>query len=402
MIGKYIGLNNRYAGDLDRPARAIQKSIIRRLALAVCLDEARGNQSSAGPCRDYKIHSAVPTLSCFVSTILLSLLIWTPRQANAEMTQSARAFFKGKIVTVIIPYGAAGGYEYWAAALKPYLEKTLGVARIDLVNKAGGGGLVGANYLYQAKPDGLTIGEVNGSGAIFAQIIHKPAVNFDMTKFDWIGTPNVETTVTVARAGSPYKSFSNLWKLHGGTHKVVGLSAGYGGSNYVGTAVPLATFGIPYQMLLAYQGSSATKAGLLRGDGDVVTQGYSVFRPLIQSHSVVPLCIEGGKPFPLLPGIPTIVQLAKQYKLSQSKVDMINTFVGAVNMGKDWTAPPGVPDARLAFLRTAFRDAVQNKGFLSVTKKAGRLAGYSPPTEIERVVAGVIKKKAEFTPFLKR
>ena len=69
------------------------------------------------------------------------------------------------------------------------------------------------------------------------------------------------------------------------------MSAGYGGEDYVGTALPLATFGIPYQMLVAYQGSSAAKAGLLRGDGDISSYGYSVFRPLIESHSVVPLFI---------------------------------------------------------------------------------------------------------------
>ncbi|HUZ67296.1 MAG TPA: hypothetical protein VMU56_06495, partial [Beijerinckiaceae bacterium] len=99
----------------------------------------------------------VMTSSCLSGALLLALLNWAPRQANAAPGQSAQAFYKGKIITVIIPYGAAGGYEYWAAALKPYFEKALGVSRIDLVNKTGGGGLIGANDLYQAKPDGLTI-----------------------------------------------------------------------------------------------------------------------------------------------------------------------------------------------------------------------------------------------------
>lgn len=339
--------------------------------------------------------------ACLVGTLLLGLCNATQRAANAATAQTAAAFYQGKTLTVIIPYGAAGGYEYWAAALKPFLEKTLGVARIDLVNKTGGGGLVGTNTLYQSEPDGLTIGEVNGTGSIFAQIIHKPAVNFDMTKFAWIGRPNLETTVTVARSGSPYKSFADLWKLRGGTNQAVGLSAGYGGNDYVGTALPLATFGIPYQMLVAYQGSSSAKAGLLRGDGDVATYGYSVFRPLIQSNSVVPLYIAGLERFAPLPDVPTILELARKYKLPASEITTIKAMAEAVNMGKDWAAPPGVPADRLAFLRAAFRKAAEDPGFIATAKKAARVAGYGPPEELERTIRNVIAGQAQFTPFLK-
>ena len=321
-------------------------------------------------------------------------------QAGAK--NAATAFYAGKVLTLVVPYGAAGGYEYWAAALKPYLEKALGVARIDIVNKTGGGGIVGANYVYTANPDGLTIGEVNGIGSIFAQIGKKPGVAFDMRKFSWIGSPDVETTVTVARSAGRFKSFGDLWRLRGGQKKIVALSAGYGGSNYVGTAIPLSSFGIPYRMLLAYQGSSAVKAGLLRGDGDLASYGYPVFRPVIQSHNVVPLFVSAEKPLAALPKVPTIVDLAKKYKLPQAKISLLDAFSRAVNMGKDFAAPPGVPAGRLAFLRAAFKKAAESDGFVATTKKAGRVSGYTSPQSLKATVAAVIKNKADFAPFLKR
>ena len=357
--------------------------------------------SGSGPGHRKSIAAALP-LCALLATVLVGLLDIVPHQAKAESTQSAQAFFQGKTVTLIVPYGAAGGYEYWAAALKPYLEKALGASRIDIVNKPGGGGLVGEDNLYQATPDGLTIGEVNGGGSIFAQIIDKPGVNFDMTKFGWLGSPDVETTITAARSGAPYKSFADMWKLRGGADKVVGLSAGYGGEDYVGTALPLATFGIPYQMLVAYQGSSAAKAGLLRGDGDIASYGYSVFRPFIQSNSVVALYITAANPSTLLPGLPTIVQLAGQYKLSQTNIHTLEVFAHAVNMGKDWAAPPGVPADRLEFLRTAFRQAAQDPAFLDTAKKVGRVGGYTSPDDLQQTIASVIKNKSAFTPYLKQ
>jgi tripartite-type tricarboxylate transporter receptor subunit TctC len=166
--------------------------------------------------------------------------------------------------------------------------------------------------------------------------------------------------------------------------------------------LPLATFGIPYQMLVAYQGSSAAKAGLLRGDGDIASYGYSVFRPFIQSKSVVPLYITAANPSALLPGLPTIVQLASQYKLSPTSTHAIEVFAHAVSMGKDWAAPPGVPTDRLEFLRAAFRQATRDPGFLDTAKKAGRVGGYTSPDELQQTIASVIKNESEFTPYLKQ
>jgi tripartite-type tricarboxylate transporter receptor subunit TctC len=345
--------------------------------------------------------AALLTTLCLAAALLIAPKVMQ-HGARAQSSQSAQAFYQSKVMTVIVPYGAAGGYEYWAAALKPYLEKALGASRIDIVNRPGGGGLVGEDYLYSAKPDGLTIGEVNGGGSIFDQIVDKPGVNFDMTKFSWIGSPNVETPLTAARSGSAYKSFGDLWKLRGGAKKVVVLSAGYGGQDYVGAILPLSTFGIPYQVLLAYQGSSAAKAGLLRGDGDIANYGYSVFRPLIQTHSVVPLLLTTPKPSPLLPGIPTVIQMAQQYKLPQSSIDTLEVFVHTMSMGKDFAAPPGVPADRLAFLRDAFQKATKDPGFLAAVKKAGRVAGYTSPDDLLRTIKNVIKDKDKFTPFLKQ
>lgn len=339
--------------------------------------------------------------SCLIVACLAGSQFMAQR-ARAQSTQSAQAFYKGKVLTVIVPYGAAGGYEYWAAALKPYLEKTLGASRIDIVNRPGGGGLVGQDFLYAAKPDGLTIGEVNGGGSIFDQIVHKPGVKFDLTKFAWIGAPNVEDPLTAARSGSPYKNLADLWKLHGGTNKAVVLSAGYGGSDYVGAILPLAEFGIPYQVLLAYQGSTAVKAGLLRGDGDLANYSYSTFLPLIKSHNVVPLFLTAPTPSPELPGVPTVLQLAQQYKLPQSSIDTLDLFSRAVSIGKDWAAPPGVPADRLAFLRAAFKKAVENPDLVAAAKKAGRIAGYTSAESLQQTFQNVIKNKDKFTPFLKQ
>jgi len=48
---------------------------------------------------------------------------------------------------------------------------------------------VAANYVYGvAKPDGLTLGGFN-PGLYFDQLVGRPEVKFDWSKFTWIGSP---------------------------------------------------------------------------------------------------------------------------------------------------------------------------------------------------------------------
>lgn len=342
-----------------------------------------------------------PIRSGLVAILFCSFISGYPILASAQVPNNAASFYHGKVLTILIPAGAAGGYEVWASTLRPYLEKTLGVARIDLVNKAGGGGLIGENQLYRSKPNGLTIGEVNGAGAVFAEISQKPGVEFNVAKFAWLGQPGIITNVAMTGAESPYKSFQDIYNLRGKSNKIVALAHGNGSGSYVASAVPLSFFGIPYKMLVAFSGVSKVKVGLLSGDGSFTTFTYSSWRPLIEAKKVVPLYIVGTHHISSLPGIPTILELARTYHLSESKTKTLRSFVQVVNLGKDFAAPPGTPLGRLEYLRKAFREAIENPAFIKAIKKTGRTAGYVPPMKISSMVSGILNNKKPFVKFLR-
>ena len=53
----------------------------------------------------------------------------------------------------------------------------------------GAGGVIAANFVYGlAKPDGLTMGAFNPA-AYFEQLVARPEIKFDWSKFTWIGSP---------------------------------------------------------------------------------------------------------------------------------------------------------------------------------------------------------------------
>src|SRR5258706_5661380 len=120
-------------------------------------------------------------LKRFVATGLgLTLLLATPAFA-ADTT-----LFKGKTITYIVATGPGGGYDSYGRLIARYLQKHLPGSRVIVRNVPGAGHIVGANMIYAAKPDGLTIGMFN-TGLIYDQLLKRDGGLFDLTQFSWIG-----------------------------------------------------------------------------------------------------------------------------------------------------------------------------------------------------------------------
>ncbi len=83
------------------------------------------------------------------------------------LADSATDFFKGKTMTYIVATSPGGGYDTYARLIAKHMEKYLPVGKIIVKNVPGAGHIIGANQLYAAKPDGLTIGTFN-TGLIYA------------------------------------------------------------------------------------------------------------------------------------------------------------------------------------------------------------------------------------------
>ena len=86
----------------------------------------------------------------FFALVLSAGLVMCPGFGNA-------ADFPSKDITMVCPWSAGGGTDTVARALAKSAKKYLGV-NVNVVNKTGGGGVVGQTAVGQAKPDGYTVG----------------------------------------------------------------------------------------------------------------------------------------------------------------------------------------------------------------------------------------------------
>jgi tripartite-type tricarboxylate transporter receptor subunit TctC len=136
-------------------------------------------------------------------------------------------FYQGKTITLIRGSTPGGVGERRARALMPYLTKHIpGNPSIVMEFMAGGGGRKAANHLYhRARPDGLTLVSIGG-GHLTSAILGETGVDYDIDKFQYLGTPNTGTHyvfITMSKLG-----LNSLEKLraHSGL-RIVAHSVGH-------------------------------------------------------------------------------------------------------------------------------------------------------------------------------
>ena len=115
--------------------------------------------------------------SVFVTSFLLSWFAPTP------VVGQSTPYFQGKTILLVQGREPAGTGALRAQAAIPFLKKYLpGEPIIVTQFMPGGGGRKASNYVYRnAKPDGLTIGNV-GSGLIANAVLGATGVEYDIDK----------------------------------------------------------------------------------------------------------------------------------------------------------------------------------------------------------------------------
>src|SRR5690606_35161716 len=132
-----------------------------------------------------------------------------------------------------------GGYDAYARAFAVELEKAFD-NKINVVidNVSGAGGLVGSQRLYNAAPDGYTIGVLNTMGLAVGQVVNDVA--YDITNYTWLGQIDVSPDVLAVPADSPFQSLDDL-KEAGRLRMSI---TGFGSVNFVNAILSMNAYGI--------------------------------------------------------------------------------------------------------------------------------------------------------------
>ena len=124
-----------------------------------------------------------------------------------------KSFYKGKTLTVMIGYGAGGGYDMYSRTLARFISKHIpGNPKVVGKNMPGAGSLKLANWMYSVAPKNGTVFATIARGAPVHSLLGGKGARFDATKFNWLGSMNNEVSVCATTFRAPAKTFADLQK----------------------------------------------------------------------------------------------------------------------------------------------------------------------------------------------
>jgi len=244
-----------------------------------------------------------------LKSILLSALFVSPL---------AMAAYPDKPIQLIVPWAAGGGSDAAARGIAAALEKELGVT-INVVNRAGGNGVVGHSVMASAKPDGYTLGFITGELNMMhwqglTKLTYKDYTPIAMTNYDYPG-------VQVA-ADAPYNNVGELLDAirtqPKGTIKASGT--GLGGIWHVAFAGLLLEQGIEPDRItfVPSQGAAPAMVELAAGSIQLVPTSVPEARSMIDAGKAKGLAILSPERNPAFPNIPTLKEsLGSDYSLGE-------------------------------------------------------------------------------------
>jgi tripartite-type tricarboxylate transporter receptor subunit TctC len=295
------------------------------------------------------------------------LLVGQPAHGQSAVED----FYKKTTVTIISGYSSGGGFDTHARSVARFLGKHIpGSPSIVIQNMPGAGSLVAANHVYNiAAKDGSVIGFARGP--IFEPMVGSPSANFDVTKFNWIGSGMVEFTTCALLNNPQIKSFEDMTKV---PHTLA--SSGPGSDDDIVSRIMIKVLGTKSKIVTGYPAGNEMTLAVERGEVDGRC-GWSwtslkLLRPEWVTEKKIRVLVSiSVDRHPDLPDVPSILELAKNDKHRQ----IIRLVTSVSTLGRPFALPPGAPADRVETLRKAFAETINDSGYVAEV-----LARKEPPT----------------------
>lgn len=275
-----------------------------------------------------------------------------------------KEFYKGKTIRIVIGTSVGGSYGVFSQLAARHLGKYIpGNPNLIPVSMPGAGGLVALNYLANVAPqDGTTISLIHVT--LVQESLFNPKARFDARKFKWIGRMDSLAFVGLASKKSGIRSLTDARKRT--------VLAGSPGVNNVPAQAPLILnrlAGTKFKLISGYRGIGPTFLALKRGEVETSVTSIaglqSILADDVKSGLLVPFFVQARTRLKQFPDLPAVIEFAK----SDVEKAFMRIFTLTSDIGRTLAAPPGVPDDRLALLRTAWSKMMEDKDFLADAKK---------------------------------
>jgi tripartite-type tricarboxylate transporter receptor subunit TctC len=222
---------------------------------------------------------------------------------------SAQAAWPERTVTFVVPFTAGGITDVLARLLAQRLQADLKQPFI-VENMPGGAGIVAADHVLRATPDGYTLLFTPVFQITMAPFTH--VVKFDPVKdFKPIGAVAQSPFAITVGADMPVNNLADfISHVKAKPGQIPYGSAGTGSLSQVSSAVFLKSAGLD-MVHVPYKGLGEAFTGLLGGQVAMLSASPVELKPYLDSGKVKILAATGGARSKQLPGVPTISETLK-------------------------------------------------------------------------------------------
>ena len=180
----------------------------------------------------------------------------------ARAQDDVAAFYKGKVVRLLVGIGVGSGYDINARLLARYLPKYIpGNPTVIVQNQPGAGSLSMTNQLFAAGPfDGTAIG-ASFNGLPTTPLLQPAGARFEAVKLNWVGSTNRETQAMYVWHTAPIETLGDLTT----TEMIVGAQAP-GSTQYDYPKLAEKLFGWKFKVITGYEATPKIHLAMERGE----------------------------------------------------------------------------------------------------------------------------------------
>lgn len=315
------------------------------------------------------------TRKSWIAGIATALAMSIPAGALA---QSVEDFYSGRDVKIIIGAGLGGSYGLYSQLAAKYIGKYIpGNPTVIVESMPGAGGLKALNYTYDAAPRDGSVLTIAHAEVLFETLLGDNT-RFNAADYNWIGRlADVDFTIVASKE-------SGITSLEDAREQSV--AAGATGLRSV-TAIGPQLFnhfaGTQFDIVAGYDGTSAIFLAVEQGEVDAVATSWPTLRIIhgdkLDAGDLVPIGSVAIERLSALPDVPAITEFAD----SPAAETFLNIYGSGGMIGRSLATPPEVPEERVAALREAYGQMIEDPEFLAEIEERNIILNPMPGEELQ-------------------
>ena len=327
-----------------------------------------------------------------VKWALIAAAALVPVAAAAQQgAADIEKFYKSVQSKIIISGAVSSDYDMYARLIVRLMTKYIpGNPTFAPQNMPGGGHLTATNWLYNIAPrDGSVIGMV-ARNIPHVALLKDPNARYDPAKLHWLGNPEISPQICAVITGVPVQKAQDLFEKEL-------LIGGAGAASTPSETAHLLSklFGMKFRLVEGYKSVPEVSLAMIKGEVHSVCQSLYA----LQGGNLTGW-IGAGKLKVLfnfekqrLPDIdaPSLWEFAK----TEEQRQVLEFFTSGGRMGRPMLTPPGVPAERVAVLRKAFTQAVNEPELHEEVRRVGGKVTLVEGEEVQKLVESIMATPLE-------